>query len=197
MYNSSIQHAKVLLSKKWLPGLLLCGLICWGAAPAHAGDAFNACAKKAAARDLEAKKDFQNRLHALIVTGKPEFKALAAINRDLQIQLAKARKEKLEYLLKKHPERIITTQGISRFTNFDWSDADESRFLSESETNKKRQESIADLNERNNFHTDWPRLRGFFRSELTKTPAYKTLMSDFTKSQVEVKKILSACNPSK
>jgi hypothetical protein len=192
MWNYLSNRIQSATSVKWGFVLLFLGLMVQTTPLAHAEE-FKACAVRAAARDLAAKKDFQDRLHQMIVDDKPEFKALAALNRDLQIQLAEERKVKIDYLLETNPERIITHHGLSKFSNFTWSDADESRFLEKSEANRKRMEKISDLRKRNNFHADWPRMRGYFRSELTKKPAYKTLMTDFTKSQVEVKNILSSC----
>lgn len=185
-------------SGKWLSALFALGLLTLASHPAHAaaGD-FKACAGKAAEMNLAAQKDFQNRLHKIIVDSKPEFKALAGINRDLQVRLAEDRYAKTAYLLGKHPERIITGAGLMKFSNFDWSAGDDSRFLGENEENRKRQESITDLTKRNNFHADWPRLRGYFRSELAKMTEYKTLMADFTSKQIEVKNQLAACPPLK
>jgi len=179
--------------------LALAALVQFSAPPSAlaGGDAFAACALKAADKDLEAKVQFQNKLHDMIVTSKPEFKALAAINRDLQISMAEERRDKVDYLLKKHPERVVTDQGLSKFSNFDWSDADEGRFLATSEAYQKRHAAMSDLTKQNNFHPDWPRLRGFFRGELTKKPAYKTLMTEFTSGQIEVKKQLASCTRGK
>ncbi len=163
--------------------------------PASA-DAFADCVRDAASQDLAAKTAFQRDLRDLIVEQRGEFAAVATVNRDLQIAFAEARRARFDYLLAHDPDRIDTANGLSRFSNFDWSEADSNNFMAESESYRDLEQRIARLEERNNGHPDWPKLREYFHAELTRSPAFSSVMAHFQGRQIAVAARLAECRRS-
>lgn len=160
--------------------------------PAWAG-AFADCVRDAAGRDLAAKTAFQRGMRDLIVQQRPAFKPLADVNMALQIAYAEARRAKFDYLLKHDAGRIDTTRGLSRFTNFPWSDADTEKLMAESRSYRALESRLATLKERNNAHPDWPKMRQHFRTALGQSPDFRALMARFQSLQREVTAVISKC----
>ena len=162
------------------------------AAPARAG-VFADCARDAAGRELAAKTGFQRGLRDLIVRQRAAFKPLADVNMALQIAYAEARRAKFDYLLKHDAGRVDTTAGLSRFTNFAWSDADTEKLRAESRLYQALEKRLATLKEQNNAHPDWPQMRQYIRGTLAQSPDFKILMARFQARQKEVAAMISKC----
>lgn len=158
------------------------------------GDGLADCVREAASANLAAKNEFQRGLRNLIVQQQPEFETLATISQNLQLRLAEARLAKYDYLLKHARERINTKDGLSRFSNFDWSDEDTEKFKEESDSYRALESQIAVLQTRNNGHPDWPKLRVYFRSNLNSSVEFKNLMTRFQVRQNDVEVTLTNCN---
>ncbi|UCH73121.1 MAG: hypothetical protein JSU82_12240 [Rhodospirillales bacterium] len=169
-------------------------LIAQPAAPARA-DTRAACLQRAAAEDLAGKADFQHGLFRLIVDGKPEFAALAALNRDLQIALAQAQAARFAYLVKNDPDRIETKGTLSEFRNFEWSETDETALRGESESYRALAARIVAQRRRSNGHCDWPQLRAYFAEGLATGPAYRTLIDGVGESDAAVAALIDSCPP--
>jgi hypothetical protein len=158
----------------------------WGSASAD-------CVREAASADLVAKTEFQLDLRNLIVQQRPKFEALATINKELQTLLAEARRAKLDYLLEHDPDRIDTTNGLSRFSDFAWSDEDTAKYIEASGSYRELEIRISTLQERNNDHPDWPKLREYFRSELSQNPEFTALTARFQTQQSYVETAIVQC----
>ncbi len=171
-----------------ITGMILVGLL----TPSSAAG-FAECVVDAAAREFEAKKEFQAALRDLIVRHRPEFKSLASLNMELQIALAEAGKARFRYLLKHSPRRIRTDGGLSKFTNFDWSKEDSERFARQDAGYRLLEQRTAKLAIANNGHPDWPKLREFFRGALRKRPEFAAMMKRFQALQKEVGDLVAGC----
>ena len=158
------------------------------------GDALADCVRETASANLAAKNEFQRGLRNLIVQQQPEFETLATISQNLQLRLAEARLAKYDYLLKHARERINIKEGLSRFSNFDWSDEDTDKLKEESHSYRALEAQIAVLQTKNNSHPDWPKLRAYFRSSLNSSVEFKDLMTRFQVQQNDVEATLTNCD---
>lgn len=175
---------------------LSAALLCSAALPAQAQD-MAVCVRTAADLGLAAKTRFQRGLRNLIVERRPEFAALADVNMELQILLAQARRARFDYLLKFDPGRIDTAHGSSRFSNFAWSDTDRADFAARSDAYREQEARLAALESRNNGHPDWPRLRQFFRAELSQEADFGALTDALQARQRAVEETLAQCRPAR
>ncbi len=151
------------------------------------------CAGEISADYLEAKTHYQNELYELISKTAPDLTALAGINRDLQVALAEQRHNKLLFLLAYNKERIVTDQGMSRFSNFDWNAGDQKSFLKVSANHQTQTDRITKLKEKNNNHPDWPRMRNLFREKLFLKPEYQTIQKELTTQTKTLGQQLKRC----
>lgn len=177
-------------------GLTIAGMILalqFGALAPSSAAGFAECVGDAAARDFEAKKEFQAALRDLIVRHRPEFESLASLNMELQIAYAQMRKAKFRYLLKHSPARIRTDGGLSKFTNFEWTKEDSERFAGEDAGYRQLEQRKAKLAKANNGHPDWPKLREYFHGELGQRPQFGALMKRFQALQKEVGDLIAGC----
>ena len=71
-----------------------------------------------------AQKRLQFDISRLLGDGRPELEEVAGLQRDQQFAVIEMRNMKFEYLLKFDPERIEYGEGLSRFANFEWTEAD-------------------------------------------------------------------------
>lgn len=154
---------------------------------------FADCVRDAASKHLMAKRQYQGNLRDLIVENHPEFQSLANVNMELQILLAEARQVMFEYLLAHDPDRIDTNNGVSRFSNFDWFDEDSTKLVEESVSYRELDSRISTLQEQNNSHGDWPKLREYFGKELIQTPEYRALAARLQTRQSEVAAAIALC----
>jgi hypothetical protein len=177
-------------------GILLLALVAavpLAPAASAQGDDFSACIREAAASDLAAKTAFQTGFFDLIAAGRPEFEALASLNRDLQLALAQSRQRRFDYLLLYRREAIRTDSTLSAFRNFDWTERDEAAFRRENEDYRALADRIAELRGRNDDHPDWPELRVFFKEEMTNSPAYRDLLAALQENDKTVAALLESC----
>lgn len=157
-------------------------------------DAFADCVRKAASKAVTAKTAFQRDMRDLIVERRPEFMSVANVNMELQIRFAKRRRAMFEYLLEHDASRIDTANGLGQFSNFGWSDEDTQRFVERSESNRALETQISTLQVKNNKHPDWPKMREYFRSELSQSSSFKALMDRFSSQQGDIEAIISGCH---
>ena len=160
--------------------------------PASA-DAFADCVRGTVSADMVAKVQFQRDLRNLIVQNRPRFEALATINMQLQILYAEARRRKFDYLLAHDPERIDTANGLSRFSNFAWSDQDSNNFMAGSDSYRDLETRISQKKDQNNGHPDWPEMRAYFRSELNQSAEFNGVMARFQDRQRAVEADVAQC----
>ena len=156
---------------------------------------FADCVRDVATKDLAAKTEFQRDLRDLVVRDRPEFDALATLNMELQIRLAEARRAMIDHLLARDPDRIDTTRGLGRFSNFAWSDEDSERFAAQDASYRELRGRIATLEERNNAHPDWPDLRAYYRAELGQSADFAALVTRLQSRQSEAESLLEGCEP--
>ncbi|NKB49902.1 MAG: hypothetical protein GKS02_11155 [Alphaproteobacteria bacterium] len=151
------------------------------------------CVRAAATANLDAKTQYQRDLRDLIVTQRPEFEALATINQDLQIGLAQSRRAKYDYLLDHDRERIDTSNGISRFSNFRWSLTENENFKADDSSYRDLEARVDGLQEQSTDHPDWPALREFFRAVLRPSPLSADLIEGLVTRQGEIAATLKNC----
>lgn len=177
--------------KNLLPALLL-GIILIPAAQSDEYDGYRKCLARAGAEDLEAKIEFQNQLAELIADETPGLGALALLNRDLQIAMAKSRHIKLDYLIENDLTRLVSASGLTRFNNFDWQREDEALLQAVNEDYVALLAQIKTLGEENNDHPAWPELRARF-IDLQNGKAFGEIMEDFEKAREKAAERLEKC----
>lgn len=131
-------------------------------------------AQKAWAAYVQAQRQFQEELADLLVTRRPDLKELILVSRDSQVALIDRRSLEFGYLLANHPERIISDQGISRFTNYDWTDDDANTLKRANPEYEAAIKRIQTLQKRSDEDPQWPALRAANRA-LAKDPDYQKL----------------------
>lgn len=139
-------------------------------------------------RMINAQVDFQNSLADLLVSAIPDAKELILIQRDLQIVMREIRSRQYYYLLETDPSRIVRTEGISRWINFDWSKDDEARLLMDpsyaSLVGRKEK-----LYGQNQGHPMWPVIRAGL-PDVMATEEYQNIMRSHTKTLDEIESML-------
>ena len=150
--------------------------------PAHAQGAGEAI-RRVRASYAGAQLEWQQGLAALIIQGRPALEAVATRQKDLQLALIELRTARLDYLLDREPSRLVVTQGLPALMNFTWSDADTEAFVRADSRHAALEERVTDLRRLNDEHPDWPALRQYFRTDLTQSPGYQSLLRDFTEQQ--------------
>ncbi len=152
-----------------------------------------ACLRAVAAADLAAKSAHQKDLRDLVVRQRPEFTALADINRDLQVLLAEMRFARFEHLLSSAPGRLDSTNGLSAFRNFSWTDDDLKEVMAASPDYRAQAERLEELKAQNNGHPDWPAMREFVRQEFSEEGPFKELIVAFQEHNAALETRLSDC----
>lgn len=156
-------------------------------------DAFADCVRDAASEDMAAKTDFQRQLRDLIVRQRPEFEALATVNMELQTLFAEVRRAKFDYLLEHDPGRIDTANGLSKFSNFPWTDEDTALFKEDSVSYRDLESRLATLRKRNDSHPDWPQMREYFRSNLSQSAEFASVLARFQSRENDVETVVAQC----
>ena len=175
-------------SVRTLTGIVVSALFV--VSPAGADD-FAATARNAQVAYATAQREWQGGLAELVIEKKPEFEAVATAQRDLQWAYRERRTARFEHLLAKHPSRIVLTEGLSRFTNFDWSHED-TEILREADPEYAALEAkVAALRKRNDDQPDWPSFREYFRNTLVKSKDFQALLGEFMEKQKAVEALLA------
>ena len=138
----------------------------------------------------EAQRYWQQELAEFLTRHQPDLKDLIALNRDLQLAMIEKRSLEFQYLLKAHPERIVTDHDMSRFANFDWDDHDAEALREVNPEFAHVEERIKDLREHNDGHPQWPALRAAHQS-LAKDPGYQVVHRRFQEQITQAEKILA------
>ena len=162
------------------------------AGPVRAED-FRACVTHMADENLAIKTNYQSGLRDLIVAERPDLTELANLNRDLQVAMAQSRRDRMVCLLESDPKRIVTDKGLSRFSNFDWSDADTTRLVTGNAAQEQLLARIEVLKARNNGHPQWGELRSFIHKQLVKTPEFEAVTSTARAGWAKLEAKLQAC----
>ena len=156
---------------------------------------FTEVARMARATYAAAQVEWQRGLAELVIEGRPDFKGVAVVQRDLQLAYIELSTARFEYLLDQEPSRVVLTQGLSAFLNFGWSDEDTEILVEADPRYAALENRVAELKQGNNDHPDWPSFREYFRSTVATGTEYRALLNDFTKKQNAVSAVLEACMP--
>ena len=160
--------------------------------PATAAD-FAETARKAQAAYAAAQREWQIGLAELAVEQRPEFEAIAKAQRDLQVAYLERGTSKFEYLMAEdHPSRIVLTEGLSQFINYDWSDEDTQTLREADPGYAALDVKVAALRKSNDDQRDWGSFREYFRNTLLKSKEYQALYSAFMEKQKAVEALLDA-----
>ncbi len=155
--------------------------------PATAAD-FAETARKAQAAYAAAQREWQIGLAELAVEQRPEFEAIAKVQRDLQVAYLERGTSKFEYLMAEDPSRIVITEGLSQFINYDWSDEDTQTLREADPGYAALDVKVAALRKSNDDQRDW----GSFRNTLLKSKEYQAHYSAFMEKQKAVEALLDA-----
>ena len=172
--------------------LLLCTFVvmmCVVARPALGGQDLKTASREAWTNYTAAQKAWQEGLAALTIRKAPEFKAVAEAQRDLQLGFIERRAARFEYLIDHAPDRIVVTEGLSRFSNFDWTDADTEALLAD-KNYAALEARVAALKKANDSQTNWEAFRTYFREHLSQDAEYTALFSEFMRRRAEVEAFL-------
>ena len=149
-------------------------------------------------RYINAKIRFQNELADLLVESNPEFKDLIIISRDLQVTMAKMRQQKYYYIRTNDPGRIIIDQGTGQWSNFEWTEDDNNKFMAASAEYAELAKAKNDLQEKNQGNPEWPAARKTF-ADVMKKERYqailKKLMDTTALIDAELKKTTTKDTP--
>ena len=171
-------------------------LLCWMllAASLLAGprpvSSCNRAVNDAWALYIQAQQQLQHDLGDFLSSRRPDLKEIVLLNRDLQLTLVELRALKFAYLCREHPERIIKDQGVSRFSNFEWTDEDDSHLRSANPRYKEVAERAKALRQKNDSHPQWPALRGATQ-QLAKDADYLSIYERFEKRLEAVQRLLN------
>ncbi len=154
---------------------------------------FEDCVRRASELDLRTRTEYQNGTHDMIARDKPEFAALAAVNRDLRIARAWARAARYVWLMRHDVLRIKTTASLSAFRNFEWNPEDETAFRDANGDYDTQARRIEGLTRKNDGNRDWPALREYFSGTLFKNPEFRALTKDLNDSDRQVAEIIGKC----
>ena len=159
--------------------------------PATAAD-FAETARKAQAAYAAAQREWQIGLAALAVEQRPEFEAIAKAQRDLQVAYLERGTSRFEYLMAEDPSRIVLTEGLSPFINYDWSDEDTQTLREADPGYAALDVKVAALRKSNDDQRDWESFREYFHNTLLKSKEYQALFSAFMEKQKAVEALLDA-----
>ncbi|MGP8052443.1 MAG: hypothetical protein ACLQAH_01340 [Limisphaerales bacterium] len=158
-------------------------------------DSFHDIAIQARAKYAAAQESWQRGLAELTIRANPDFREIATVQRDLQVAYVEQSNARFRYLLEHDSSRIILTNGVSQFANFDWTDADTKALAKTDPAYVLLQERITTLEKKNDQESDWPKFRAWFRDTFSKSSDYKNLLADFQAKQKEVEDLLGRYKP--
>ncbi len=151
------------------------------------------CLKKVADEDLNQKISFQGQMRDIIVAKQADLKALATLQHDFQLALGQNRSNRLKYLVDQKIERISTNE-LSQFRNFDWTEEDQEGFLKADKKNQEQLSQIFELKRKNQNHPDWPKMREFMGKHLRGSKEFQDLMKSFAGTQTKTESLLKSCS---
>lgn len=132
--------------------------------------------------------EFQNKLANLLLRELPEAEEIILIQRVLQITLIEMRSEEYYFLREHMPSRIIRNQGISRWSNFEFTDEDREKILKLNENYRKLKSKKELFEKKNQGHPMWPLTRDKF-PKIRETPEYQKIYKRLigTLEEIELK----------
>jgi hypothetical protein len=151
---------------------------------AHAANGFSGSgnstevSRKAWTAYTQAQRQFQQELADFFVSRRPDLKDLVLVSRDLQLSLIERRSLEFRYLIATHPERIVRDQGISRFSNYDWTDEDAKVLGRSNPDYEAARRHVGALRERSDGHPEWPVFRAA-NQVLAKDADYQKIFERF------------------
>lgn len=175
--------------------ILLAALLAIVTPFAASADSFHDIATQARTKYAAAQESWQRGLVELVTRTAPNFREIATVERDLQLAYIEQSTARFRYLLEHDSQRIILTNGVSQFANFDWSDKDTKTLLDSDLAYPQLQKKILELQKKNDAEPDWTKFRAWFRDTLSKSEDYKTLLSDFQAKQKAVEDLLGRYKP--
>jgi hypothetical protein len=146
-------------------------------------------AQKAWTAYIQAQRQYQQELADFLVSRRPDLKELILVNRDLQLALIERRSLEFRHLLATHPERIVTNQGISKFSNYDWTDEDGKDLRSTTPDYEAAINHVKALQRRSDGDSHWDALRAANRA-LAKKVDYQKIYDRFGHRTEAAEKLL-------
>ena len=90
------------------------------------------------------------------------------------------------------PSRIVLTEGLSQFINYDWSDEDAQTLREADPGYAALDVKVAALRKSNDDQPNWESFREYFHNTLLKSKEYQAHYSAFMKKQKAVEALLDA-----
>jgi len=172
--------------------LMLVNIVVVPWSSAASGDRFTDIAQKAHTQYTSAQEEWQRGLAALVIRTHPEFAAVALAQRNLQLAYIETRTARFDYLLEHDPSRIMLANGLSRFSNFEWSDDDNKALMDADPSYAALERRVAGLRSKSDQQPDWPRFREFFRKTLSKSHEYQVLLTELLSRTKQVEALLQS-----
>ncbi len=157
---------------------------------AASGDRFTELAKKAQMEYSLAQEKWQRGLAELVIRTNPEFTAVASAQRDLQLASIALRTARFDYVLRHDPSRIVLTNGLSQFSNFEWSDDDSRALIEVDPSYAALERNVSELRRKNDEQPDWAIFREYFRNTLSQSHDYQILLQEFMSRTKQVEALL-------
>ena len=154
---------------------------------------YQSCVEQAAAMNLEAKTAYQTELRDLVVANRSDFAPLADVNLEFQLSLSQLRAARIGYLLRTDDARLITDQGASAFTNFDWSIKDEAGFVAADPEHADLIAKAAQWREMNDGHKVWPAFRSWFGETLASSDELDAITGRLVAARDQLEAHLVTC----
>lgn len=156
------------------------------------GDRFIELAKKAQTEYALAQEEWQRGLAELVIRARPEFTAVASAQRDLQLAYIALATARFDYLLQHDPSRIVLTNGLSQFSNFEWSEKDTKILIEADPSYAALERKVSELRRKNDEQPDWARFREYFRTTLSRSNEYQVLLKEFMSRTKQVEALLQS-----
>ena len=144
----------------------------------------------------EAQRAWQVSLKNLIVSARPDYDELVSLSAELQLAMIEENQARFMYLITQQSDRVRSAGDLSQLVNLggaQWTSGDEKALLAVDLKYRALSARTDSLRRLNDGHPDWPALRAYFASELSKRVDYAEALERFQKRQAELEEELANC----
>ena len=134
---------------------------------------------------IKAKKQYQTALAELLLRQLPEAEEIIEVQRDIQFNMIEMRSEKFYFILKNYPEKLVADQGISPWSNFEWSEEHEKELIRTNEKYRQLKDEYGAMKKINQGHRQWSIVRERFPL-IRETDEYQLLHKALLSSLAEI-----------
>ena len=162
-----------------------------------ADSAAQACLESLYLSYAEAQRTWQLSLKDLIASSRSDLEELGSLWTELQLATIEQAQARFRYLVSQDPTRVPTDGNLSQFVNFgtEWTVGDEAALSATDMEYAALNARIDSLRTLNDGHPDWPALRAYWATELSKRAEYAEALERFERRQAELEEELGNCTP--